>query len=67
MALKRTCYEMPDFIRDALNERGLIDAYYARPAYQQNDYIGSLCVTRAKQEATKQRRLDQVIPAKRIA
>jgi len=45
---------MPDFIREALNERGLMDAYSARPPYQQNDYIGSLCVTRAWQEPTKQ-------------
>jgi len=31
---------MPDYIRDALNRRGLMDAYLARPSYQQNDYIG---------------------------
>jgi len=43
---------MPDFNRDALNVRGLMVAYYARLAYQQNDYIGSL--TRAKLEATRQ-------------
>ena len=61
MALKRTRYAMPDFIRDALNERGLMDAYHARPPYQQNDYIGSLRVTRAKQAATKQKRLDQML------
>jgi hypothetical protein len=52
---------MPDFIRDALNERGLMDAYRSRPAYQQNDYIGSPCVTRAKLEATRQKRLDQML------
>jgi uncharacterized protein YdeI (YjbR/CyaY-like superfamily) len=59
MALKRTRYSMPDFIRDALNERGLMDAYHARPPYQQNDYIG--WITRAKQAATKQKRLDQML------
>jgi uncharacterized protein YdeI (YjbR/CyaY-like superfamily) len=50
---------MPDFIRDALNERGLMDAYHSRPAYQQNDYIG--WVNRAKLKATKQKRLDQML------
>lgn len=35
--------------------------YRARPAYQQNDYIGSLCVTRAKLEATKQKQLNQML------
>lgn len=34
MALKRTRYKMPDFIRDTLSERGLMDAHRARPAYQ---------------------------------
>jgi uncharacterized protein YdeI (YjbR/CyaY-like superfamily) len=55
----RPRYEMPDFFRDALNERGLLDAYLARPAYQQNDYIG--WITRAKLEATKKKRLNQML------
>jgi uncharacterized protein YdeI (YjbR/CyaY-like superfamily) len=59
MPLKRQKYPMPDHIRNALNERGLMDAYHARPAYQQNDYIG--WITRAKLEATKQKRLDQML------
>jgi len=50
---------MPDFMRAALTERGLMDAYHSRPAYQQNDYIG--WITRAKQEATKQKRLKQML------
>lgn len=50
---------MPAFFRDALNARGLMDAYLARPPYQQNDYIG--WVMRAKLEATKQKRLDQML------
>lgn len=58
---QRPRYEMPDFFREALNARGLINAYLARPPYQQNDYIGSLCVTRAKLEATKQKRLNQML------
>jgi hypothetical protein len=31
-----------------------MDAYHERLHYQQNDFIGSLCVTRAKREETKQ-------------
>ena len=57
----RPRYPMPDFIREVLHDHGLMDAYQARPAYQQNDYIGSLCVTRAKLEKTRQKRLDQML------
>jgi hypothetical protein len=31
---------MPNFFRDALIARGLMDSYLTRPPYQQNDYIG---------------------------
>ena len=55
----RTRYPMPDFFRDALNARGLMDAYLARPPYQRNDYIG--WIRRAKLEATKQKRLNQML------
>ena len=55
----RPRYIIPDFFRDALNARGLMDAYLARPSYQQNDYIG--WVTRAKLESTKQKRLNQML------
>jgi len=58
---QRPRYPMPDFFRDALHTRSLMDAYLARPPYQQNDYIGSLRVTRAKLEATKQKRLNQML------
>jgi len=50
---------MPDFIRDALDEQGLTDAYRDRPSYQQNDYIG--WITRAKLETTRQKRLNQML------
>lgn len=50
---------MPDYFRDALNKRGLMDAYLARPPYQQNDYIG--WVNRAKRAETKQKRLNQML------
>jgi hypothetical protein len=58
---QRPRHEMTNFFRDALNTRGLMDAYLARPPYQQNDYIGSLRVTRAKLETTKQKRLNQML------
>jgi uncharacterized protein YdeI (YjbR/CyaY-like superfamily) len=57
----RPRYEMPEFFRDALNSHGLMSAYLERPPYQQNDYIGSLRVTRAKLESTKQKRLNQML------
>ena len=59
MALTRTRHKVPDYIRDALAERRLMDAYRERPDYQQNDYIG--WITRAKQAATRQKRLDQML------
>ena len=55
----RPRYPMPDFISDAINERGLMDAYRSRPPYQRNDYIG--WINRAKREATKQKRLNQML------
>ena len=57
--LKRPKNPMPDFVRDALNERRLMDAYLARPLYQQNDYLG--WISRAKLEATKTKRLTQML------
>lgn len=55
----RPRYEMPEFFRDALESRGLMDVYLSRPPYQQNDYIG--WVTRAKLETTKYKRLNQML------
>lgn len=59
MTLTRTHHKMPNYVREALNERKLMDAYRARPDYQQNDYIG--WITRAKREETKQKRLSQML------
>ena len=55
----RPRHDMPDSFRDAINARGLMDAYLSRPPYQQNDYIG--WITRAKLEATRQQRLNQML------
>jgi len=57
--LKRPRYPMPEYVREALESSGMMDAYCSRPAYQQNDYIG--WITRAKREATRQKRLVQMI------
>ena len=53
----RPRHKVPRFLRDALNQGELMDAYFARPPYQRNDYIG--WVTRAGLEATRQKRLNQ--------
>lgn len=58
-SLTRTRYEMPAFIREALESRGLLNAYHARPAYQQNDYLG--WIGRAKRPETKEKRLNQML------
>ena len=50
---------MPAFVKQALAEAGLMSAYRSRPAYQQNDYLG--WINRAKQQATKDRRLRQML------
>jgi len=50
---------MPEFFRDALQARGLMEAYNARPPYQQNDYIG--WITRAKRPETQEKRLNQML------
>ncbi|UVK40518.1 YdeI/OmpD-associated family protein [Mesorhizobium sp. AR10] len=57
--LKRALNPMPDDIRTALAERGLMLAYEARPDYQKNDYLG--WIARAKRPETKQKRLDQML------
>lgn len=57
--MTRDWHEMPDYVRDALIEHDLMDAYRSRPPYQQNDYIG--WIIRAKRPATKKKRLAQML------
>ena len=57
--MKRDIYPMPDDIRSLLDERGLKRAYDARPAYQQNDYVG--WIGRAKRPETRRKRIDQML------
>lgn len=59
LRLKRPRYKMPGSIREALTKHNLMEAYRARPPYQRNDYIG--WITRAKQQATQDKRLAQMI------
>ena len=57
--LKRPRYPMPDFVKQALDEKGLMEAYQKHPAYQQNDYVG--WINRAKRHETKEKRLRQML------
>jgi len=57
--LTRAKNRMPDAIRSALAARGLLAAYHARPAYQQNDYLG--WIAKAVRDSTKQKRIDQML------
>lgn len=57
--MKREIYPMPDDVAALLRERGLMEGYNARPAYQQNDYIG--WIGRARRPETRQKRIDQML------
>ena len=57
--LRRPLQPMPDFVRKALLDKGLMDAYVNRPPYQRNDYLS--WIIRAKQENTQQKRLHQML------
>lgn len=55
---------MPDFVRHALEEHGLMDAYRERPAYQQNDYLR--WINEAKRQETKEKRLQKMLDELRV-
>ena len=57
--LKRERHPMPDYVKTALQARGLVELYAQRPAYQQNDYIG--WIIQAKKQATQEKRLKQML------
>lgn len=57
--LKRPRHPMPAFVKQALQDRGLMSAYKERPAYQQNDYLG--WINSAKRPATTEKRLAQML------
>lgn len=57
--LKREIRIMPDFVQTALRKSDVMEAYHARPPYQQNDYLA--WIERAKREETREKRLQQMI------
>ncbi len=57
--LTRPKHRMPGFVKQALEELGLMEAYKERPAYQQNDYIG--WISGATHQETKEKRLRQML------
>ena len=57
--LERPVNPMPAFVREALEEAGLMADYGARPAYQRNDYLG--WISRAKRQSTREKRLQQML------
>ena len=57
--LQRAIQPMSGFIRQALEQHGVLADFMARPAYQQNDYVA--WIERAKRPATKDKRLQQML------
>jgi uncharacterized protein YdeI (YjbR/CyaY-like superfamily) len=57
--LTRPPNKMPADVLEMLSDRGLLDAYHARPAYQQNDYLG--WIARASRPETRRKRLQQML------
>lgn len=59
MTLARPIQPMPEDVRVALVERGLMADYDVRPAYQRNDYLA--WIARAKRPETRLKRLRQML------
>lgn len=58
-SLKRERNPMPEDVRAALVDAGLMDAHAARPPYQRNGDLG--WIGRAKREATRAGRVRQML------
>ena len=62
--LRRQRYPMPETVREALIERGLMDAYLARPPYQRR-HAGATTTSagspRARRPETQAKRLAQML------
>ena len=58
-SLKRPRQPMPSFVRSALIDSNLMEAYKLRPPYQKNDYL--MWINAAKREDTKKKRLSQML------
>lgn len=50
---------MPEAVLAALIDRGVVDDYRARAAYQRNDYLG--WIERAKRPVTRSTRIAQML------
>ena len=57
--LTRPLHPMPADVQARLETEGLMERYRARPAYQQNDYLG--WIGRAVRPQTREKRLQQMI------
>ena len=57
--MARPRHPMPADVSAVLAERGVLDDYRSRPAYQRNDYLGWIAA--AKRPETRQRRIDQML------
>ncbi len=57
--LTRPIQPIPDAVKQALEARRLWEAFRARPAYQQNDYLS--WIQRAVRPATRRKRLEQML------
>jgi uncharacterized protein YdeI (YjbR/CyaY-like superfamily) len=57
--LKRDIQPMPDDVKQALQQSGLMDRYNERPAYQRNDYLA--WIARARREQTRRKRVKQLL------
>ena len=55
---------MPADIQQLLADENLEADYEARPHYQRNDYLG--WIARAKQAATRQKRIQQMVDELRV-
>ncbi len=59
MTLTRPLQPMLAAVKQALETNKLWENYQARPPYQRNDYLS--WINRAQREATKKKRLEQMI------
>nr|WP_314258763.1 YdeI/OmpD-associated family protein [uncultured Devosia sp.] len=51
--------DMPEFVREALEQHSLREKYDARPPYQRNDYL--LWINKVKRDDTRQKHLAQML------
>ncbi len=56
---RRPLNPMPEDVRTALENAGVMADYADRPHYQRNDYVG--WIARAKRRETRQKRMTQMI------